>query len=52
VIHSLTSNSEQVGFCRVSDEFIINVQDDSSEDEISSDLSSSMESDSELQQPF
>jgi hypothetical protein len=34
----------------MSDEFIINVQDDGSEDESSGDSSSSMESDSELAQ--
>jgi hypothetical protein len=52
VIHSLTANIGQFGFWRVSDEFIINVQDDSSDDESSSDSSSSMESDSELAQLF
>jgi hypothetical protein len=45
VIHSLTANIGQFGSWRVSDEFIINVQDDSSDDECSSDSSSSMESD-------
>jgi hypothetical protein len=49
VIHSLDANIGQFGFWRVSDEFITNVQDDSS-DESSSDSSSSMESDSELAQ--
>jgi hypothetical protein len=36
----------------VNDEFIINVQDDSSDDESSSHSSSFTESDSELAQPF
>jgi hypothetical protein len=36
----------------VTDEFIVNVQDDSSDDESSSDSSSSMESDSELAKPL
>jgi hypothetical protein len=36
----------------VSDELIINVQDDSSDDKSSSDSFSSMESDSELAQPL
>jgi hypothetical protein len=48
VIHSLTANIGQFAFRRVNDEFIINVQDDGSDDEISSDISSSMESDSEV----
>jgi hypothetical protein len=52
VIHSLTANIKQFGLWRVSDEFIINFQDDSSDDESSSDSSSSMESDSEEAQPF
>jgi hypothetical protein len=43
VVHSLTANIGQFGFWRVSDEFNINVQGDSSDDESSSDLSSSME---------
>jgi hypothetical protein len=52
VIHSLTANIGQFGFWRVSDEFIINVQDDSIDDESSSHSSSSMETDSELAQPL
>jgi hypothetical protein len=36
----------------MNDTFIINVQDDSSDNESSSDSSSSVESDSELAQPF
>jgi hypothetical protein len=52
VIHSLTANMGQYGFWGVSDEFIINVQDDSSDDGSSIDSSSSMESDSELVQPL
>jgi hypothetical protein len=52
VIHSLTANIGQFGFWKLSDEFIINVQDDVSDDEGSSDSSSSMESDSELAQPL
>jgi hypothetical protein len=50
VIHSLTANIGQFGFWRVSDKFIINIQDDNSDDESSSDSCSSMESDSELAQ--
>jgi hypothetical protein len=42
--------SEKFGFWRVSDEFVTNVQDDSSDDERSSDSPSSMENDSELEQ--
>jgi hypothetical protein len=34
VIHSLTANIGQFGFWRMSDEFVINVQDDSRDDEI------------------
>jgi hypothetical protein len=48
VIHILTANIGQFGLCRVSDEFVINVQNDSSDDESSSDSSSSVVSDSEL----
>jgi hypothetical protein len=47
-MHSLTANIGQFGFWRVSDEFITNVKDDSSDDEGSSDSSSSTECDSEL----
>jgi hypothetical protein len=50
VFHSLTANIGQFGFWRVSDEFIISVKDDGSDDESSSDLFPSMESDSELAQ--
>jgi hypothetical protein len=50
VIHNLTANIGEFGFWTVSDEFFINVQDDSTGDESSSDSSSSMESDSELAQ--
>jgi hypothetical protein len=52
VIHSLTANIWQFGFWKVSDEFIISFQDDSSGDERFSDFSSSMESDSEVAQPL
>jgi hypothetical protein len=52
VIHSLTAYIWQFAFWRVSDEFIINVQDDSSDDESSGDSSSSMESESELAKPL
>jgi hypothetical protein len=52
VIHSLTPNIGQFGFWRVSEEFIINVQYDSSDNGSSSDSSSSTEGDSELALPF
>jgi hypothetical protein len=52
VIHSLTENVGQFVFWTVSDEFINNVQDDSSDDKSSSDSSFSVESDSELAQPL
>jgi hypothetical protein len=52
VIHSLTANIWQFVSWRVRDEFIINVQDDDSDDEISSESSFSSESDSELAQPL
>jgi hypothetical protein len=51
-IHGLTTNIGYLGFWRVSHEFIINVQDNSTVNESSSDSSSSMESDSELAQPL
>jgi hypothetical protein len=50
MIHSVTVNIGKFGFWRVDAEFIINVQDDSNDDERYSNLSSSMESDSELAQ--
>jgi hypothetical protein len=52
VTHRLTENIGQSGFLRVSDEFIINVQDDNRDDETSSDSFTSMEIDSELVQPL
>jgi hypothetical protein len=52
VVYSLTANIGKFGFWRVSDTFIINVQDDSSDNESSSDSSYSVESDSELAQPL
>jgi hypothetical protein len=52
VINSLTANIWQFGFLKVSDECIINVQDESSDDGTSSDSSSSIESDSGLEKPF
>jgi hypothetical protein len=52
VIHSLTANIGRFGIWRVGDEFIIDVQYDSSDDESSSDSSSSKESDWELAQPL
>jgi hypothetical protein len=52
VIYILIANIGHFGFLRVSVEFIVNVQDDSSDDERSSDSSSSAESDSELAQPL
>jgi hypothetical protein len=52
VNHGLTANLGQFGFWRVSNDFVINVQGDSSDDVSSGDSSSSMESDAELAQPL
>jgi hypothetical protein len=52
VSHRLTENIGQSGFWGVSDEFIINVQDDNNDDETSSDSFNSMEIGSQLAQPL
>jgi hypothetical protein len=50
MIHSLTSNIGRFGFWKLRQDFINNVQDDNSDDEIANDSSSSMENDPELAQ--
>jgi hypothetical protein len=52
VNHCQTANFGQFEFWRVSNDFVINVQGDSSDDVSSGDSSSSIESDSELAQPL
>jgi hypothetical protein len=50
MIHILTANIGRFVFWRLRQDFINNVQEDNSDDEISNDSSSSMENDPELAQ--